>query len=90
MLTENEINKLRESSKKTRMNIVKMVHAAKSGHPGGSLSGADILNVLYAKCLNIPKEWSKSPDFGTNGGFGSLVLFESGSVTSTRPFSEQP
>lgn len=63
MLTENEINKLRESSKKTRMNIVKMVHAAKSGHPGGSLSGADILNVLYAKCLDIPKEWSKSPDF---------------------------
>ena len=40
-----------------------MVHAAKSGHPGGSLSGADILNVLYNKCLNIPKEWDKSPDF---------------------------
>ena len=69
MLTENEINKLRESSKKTRMNIVKMVHAAKSGHPGGSLSGADILNVLYAKCLNIPKEWSKSPDFENRDRF---------------------
>jgi transketolase len=40
-----------------------MVHSAKSGHPGGSLSGADILNVLYSKCLNIPKEWDKSPDF---------------------------
>ncbi len=63
MLTENEINKLREASKKTRMNIVRMVHSAKSGHPGGSLSGADILNVLYAKCLNIPAEWDKSPDF---------------------------
>ena len=63
MLTENELNELRAASKQTRINIVKMVHAAKSGHPGGSLSGADILNVLYNKCLNIPKEWDKSPDF---------------------------
>lgn len=63
MLTENELKELREASKQTRINIIKMVHAAKSGHPGGSLSGADILNVLYNKCLNIPKEWDKSPDF---------------------------
>lgn len=63
MLTENELKELREASKATRINIVKMVHAAKSGHPGGSLSGADILNVLYSKCLNIPKEWDKSPEF---------------------------
>ena len=63
MLTKNEIQKLREESKKTRINIIKMVHSAKSGHPGGSLSGADILNVLYSKCLNIPKGWDLSPDF---------------------------
>ena len=30
-----------------RKNIVKMVAGAKSGHPGGSLSGADLLSVLY-------------------------------------------
>lgn len=63
MLTENELKELRESSVTTRINIIKMVHSAKSGHPGGSLSGADILNVLYSKCLNIPKDWDKSPDF---------------------------
>ena len=63
MLTEKELQELRESSKETRKNIVKMVHAAKSGHPGGSLSGADILNVLYKKCLNIPNNWDKSEDF---------------------------
>ena len=63
MLKEDEIKKLREASKQTRINIIKMVHAAKSGHPGGSLSGADILNVLYNKCLNIPRDWDKSPDF---------------------------
>ena len=69
MLQEGEIRKLREASKKTRINIVKMVHSAKSGHPGGSLSGADILNVLYGKCLNIPKEWDKSPDFANRDRF---------------------
>ena len=69
MLTEKELEELRKASQKTRRNIVKMVHSAKSGHPGGSLSGADILNVLYAKCLNIPKEWDKSPDFDKRDRF---------------------
>lgn len=63
MLTEDEIRELIKASTETRKNILKMVHAAKSGHPGGSLSGADILNVLYSKFLNIPKEWDKSPNF---------------------------
>ena len=63
MLKDEELNVLKKMSTETRMNIVKMVHSAKSGHPGGSLSSADILNVLYYKCLNIPKEWDKSRDF---------------------------
>ena len=69
MLTENEIKELQKASRRTRINIIKMIHAAKSGHPGGSLSGADILNVLYNKCLNIPKEWDKSPDFDNRDRF---------------------
>ncbi len=69
MLTENEIRDLIKSSTRTRLNIVKMVHSAKSGHPGGSLSSADILNVLYKKCLNIPSEWDKSPDFENRDRF---------------------
>ena len=62
-MNSSEIEELKKSALNVRRNIVKMVHAAKSGHPGGSLSGADILTVLYKKCLNIPKEWDKSPDF---------------------------
>ncbi len=69
MLTEDELRELRINSTKTRVNILKMTHEAKSGHPGGSLSGADILNVLYDKCLNIPKEWDKSPDFDNRDRF---------------------
>ena len=69
MLTESEIQELCKASQQTRINIIKMVYAAKSGHPGGSLSGADILNVLYKKCLFIPKEWDKSKDFDKRDRF---------------------
>ena len=69
MLKDKDLRALRKASAETRKNIVKMVHAAKSGHPGGSLSGADILNVLYSKCLNIPKEWDKSPLFANRDRF---------------------
>ena len=38
---------------KVRMGIIEGVHAAKSGHPGGSLSIAEILTYLYFKHINI-------------------------------------
>ena len=69
MLTENDINELNLASKETRINILKMVYNAKSGHPGGSLSGVDILNVLYKKCLNIPKDWDKSAEYENRDRF---------------------
>ena len=69
MLSAQEIESLKKSALNVRRNIVKMVHAAKSGHPGGSLSGADILTLLYKKCLNIPKDWDKSPDFNLRDRF---------------------
>ena len=40
-----------------RVDIVKQVHSAGSGHPGGSLSAADIVTALYFKEMNIdPKD----------------------------------
>ena len=69
MLTTQEINELKNSALKVRRNILKMVHNAKSGHPGGSLSGADILTVLYKKCLNIPTDWDKNPNFENRDRF---------------------
>ena len=69
MLTEIEIKELKEAATEVRRNIVKMVHNSKSGHPGGSLSGADILTVLYKKSLNIPLEWDKSADFENRDRF---------------------
>ena len=41
---------------KVRKGIIEGVHAAKAGHPGGSLSSADILTYLYFKEMNIDPE----------------------------------
>ena len=46
---------------KVRIGIIEGVHAAKSGHPGGSLSCADILTYLYFNHMNIdPKDPKKA------------------------------
>lgn len=45
--------KLQIEACKARLNIIEGVHAAKSGHPGGSLSCADILTYLYFVEMNI-------------------------------------
>ena len=45
-----------------RRKIIEMVYSAKSGHPGGSLSIADILAVLYFKELNIDPLDPTNPD----------------------------
>ena len=46
---------------KVRIGIIHGVHAAKSGHPGGSLSCADILTYLYFKEMNIDPKNPKDP-----------------------------
>ena len=48
-----EIEKLQTTAKKIRRGIVDQVYRAGSGHPGGSLSCADILTVLYFNQMHI-------------------------------------
>ena len=69
MLNDSEVEELKKSATIARRNILKMIHNAKSGHPGGSLSGADILTVLYEKCLNIPSDWDRNPNFENRDRF---------------------
>ena len=44
---------LKQQANEVRKSIVRAVHAAKSGHPGGSLSAADIMTYLYFVEMNI-------------------------------------
>ena len=54
--------KLENKANEIRKGIVTAVHSAKSGHPGGSLSAADILTYLYYIEMNISPENPKDPD----------------------------
>ncbi len=47
---------------KIRMGAIEGVHCAKSGHPGGSLSAADIIAYLYFKEMNIDPQDPKKED----------------------------
>ena len=49
----NNIEELENMAKKVRRGIIEEVYEAQSGHPGGALSVADILTVLYFNILNI-------------------------------------
>lgn len=50
------INQLEHISNNVRKSIIEEVYSAKSGHPGGALSIADILTVLYFNQMNINPE----------------------------------
>lgn len=53
---------LKKTANEIRKGIVTAVHSAKSGHPGGSLSAADIYTYLYFKEMNIDPKNPRKPD----------------------------
>lgn len=69
---------LKEIARKIRVDIIEMLEASQSGHPGGSLSAAEILTALYFKEMNIdpsnPK-WEDRDRFVLSKGHGTPVLY---------------
>lgn len=55
-MNEARIRELKNIANDVRIGIIDATHAAKSGHPGGSLSIADILTYLYFEKMNIDPE----------------------------------
>ena len=53
---------LKTTAAKVRLGIIEGVYNTKSGHPGGSLSAADIFTYLYFKELHIDPQNPKDPD----------------------------
>lgn len=54
------IEELKRIASQVRRDIIRMVTDAQSGHPGGSLSSADILTALYFNEMKIdPSNWSR-------------------------------
>ena len=52
-MTINEKKALQIQACKVRMGVINAVHGAKAGHPGGSLSAADLFTYLYFKEMNV-------------------------------------
>ena len=53
---------LQKTANEVRKGIITAVHAAKAGHPGGSLSSADLMTYLYFEEMNIDPKDVKNPD----------------------------
>lgn len=69
---------LKEIAKSIRINVIEMLLEAKSGHPGGSLSIADILTVLYFEEMNIDEKnpkWEDRDRFILSKGHASPGLY---------------
>jgi len=73
-----DIKELQEIANRLRQHIIKMTCAAASGHPGGSLSAADIVAALYfSKLRHNPKEptWPDRDRFVMSKGHAAPVLY---------------
>lgn len=73
-----KIKELEEKAKLLRRHIIEMTGRAGSGHPGGSLSAADIITVLYFyKMRHDPKnpEWKDRDRFVLSKGHAAPVLY---------------
>ena len=73
-----DLDALGDMARRCRINIVRMTHAANSGHPGGSLSAIDILAALYGTQMRIDPEdanWSDRDRFIMSKGHASPAVY---------------
>lgn len=72
------VTELREMAKKLRRHIITMTATAGSGHPGGSLSAADIVTALYFKIMrHNPQntQWADRDRFILSKGHAAPILY---------------
>ena len=66
---------LQDFTQQVRRDILRMVHAVNSGHPGGSLGCAEFFTVLYQEVLDY------STDFSMNGENENLFFLSNGHIS---------
>ncbi|PLX11072.1 MAG: transketolase [Marinilabiliales bacterium] len=76
-----ELDKLKATASQVRRDIVRMVHAQKSGHPGGALGCADYVTALYFEIMN------HNPGNFTMDGKGEDLFFLSNGHVSALWYS---
>jgi len=76
--TDNKIKSLEDMAITIRKDIIRMIHLSQSGHPGGSLSAADIVTALYFHVMNIDPQnprWEDRDRFIISKGHACPVLY---------------
>ena len=92
-MTSTEKKQLQAIACKVRMGIIEATHGAKSGHPGGSLSAADVFTYLYFRELNIdpanPK-WEDRDRFVLSKGHTAPGLYSALALRGFFPVEDLP
>ena len=92
-MTAREKKRLTIAACRVRMGIIQATHGARSGHPGGSLSAADLFTYLYFKELNIdpanPK-WDGRDRFVLSKGHTAPGLYSALANRGFFPVSDLP
>jgi len=70
------ISEFEQIATQVRRDIIRMVNAAKSGHPGGSLGCADIMTALFFNILNTTPE-----NFSENGADEDMFFLSNGHIS---------
>ena len=70
-----DINKLEQIASQVRRDIVRMVHACQSGHPGGSLGCTDYFVALYFNAMK------RNPSFDMDGKGEDLFFLSNGHIS---------
>ena len=76
--TEKDVERLEEQAVQLRRDIVEMIHAAKAGHPGGSLSAVDMITALYFHVMRIDPQnprWEERDRFVLSKGHACPALY---------------
>lgn len=76
--TEKDVERLEEQAVQLRRDIVEMIHAAKAGHPGGSLSAVDMITALYFHVMRIDPQnprWEDRDRFVLSKGHACPALY---------------
>lgn len=92
-MTPQEIKKLKITACKVRMGVVEATHGAKAGHPGGSLSAAELFTYLYFKEMNVdPKEpkWEERDRFVLSKGHTAPGLYSALALRGFFPVEDLP
>lgn len=78
MASPQKVTYLCQQAKTVRLTLLKMIYQAQSGHPGGSLSAADLMTALYFDELNLrplQPDWPDRDRFVLSKGHVCPVLY---------------